>query len=573
MTAAPSCTAGDRDAAAGSRLGLGLGLRSSHLPHVLSAWPPVEWFEIISENFMDSGGYPRHALDRIAERYPVVMHGVSMSVGGTDPLDMDYLHRLRRLAGSIGARWVSDHVCFTGVAGVNTHELLPIPFTERSLRHLARRVRVVQDVLERPLVLENPSTYAAFAHATMPEWEFLARLCEETGCRLLLDVNNVFVSATNHGFDPEEYIRALPHDRIAQIHLAGSADKGTHLIDTHDRPVAPPVWHLYRLATALSGPVPTLLEWDDRLPPFPELLAELHKARRYLGTPASDVGRSDTTAPASITAARPAVPDQAPSLAAAQRWLRDAIVAPAGPAGAAAAMLADAPPLSAERRLDIYRHGYRERLLETMRHQYPALRVLLGAQLFDEFAADYLDARPSRGYTLARLGEGFADHLDACRPDRASAREPWIDIMIDLVRYEHAFAQVIDGPGLEGRAGPPVPPAGTLTATAAPCLRLLRTCAPVHHYHADVRRDLRPAPPTPEPTYLVLFRRDYRVITTPLSADAFALLDALTQGESLERAAAAGPIDLGQAHRHLRDWAARGWVAPPASSALKETTP
>ncbi|GAA1563335.1 DUF692 domain-containing protein [Actinomadura kijaniata] len=285
MTAAPSSVADDRDAETGPRLGLGLGLRSSHLAHVLAEWPRVGWFEVISENFMDSGGYPRHALDRIAERYPVVMHGVSMSIGGTDPLDMDYLHRLRRLARSVGARWVSDHVCWTGVAGVNTHELLPVPFTERSLRHMARRVRVVQDVLERPLVLENPSTYAAFAHSTMTEWEFLARLCEETGCRLLLDVNNVFVSATNHGFDPEEYIRALPHDRIAQIHLAGHADGGTHLVDTHDRPVAAPVWRLYRLATALSGPVPTLLEWDDRLPPFPDLLAELHKARRHLGAP------------------------------------------------------------------------------------------------------------------------------------------------------------------------------------------------------------------------------------------------------------------------------------------------
>ncbi|NDU72989.1 DUF692 family protein [Actinomadura sp. DSM 109109] len=587
MTAALSCTERRQGPSEGSALGMGLGLRSSHLPRVLSTWPRVEWFEVISENFMDSGGYPRHALDRIAERYPVVMHGVSMSVGSTDPLDMDYLHRLRRLADSVGARWVSDHVCFTGVAGVNTHELLPIPFTERSLRHLARRVRAVQDVLERPLVLENPSTYAAFAHSTMTEWEFLARLCEETGCRLLLDVNNVFVSATNHGFDPEEYVRALPHDRIAQIHLAGFADKGTHLIDTHDGPVAPPVWRLYRLATALSGPVPTLLEWDDRLPPFPDLLAELDKARRHLGTLASTdaTDRADQGGEATSTASttvRPAAgTDGAPSLAAVQRWLRDAILTPGEPTGPATAMLADAGPLSAEQRLNIYRHGYRERLLETMRRQYPTLRVLLGPQLFDEFAAGYLEARPSRTYTLARLGEGFADHLDTGRPDRAapaSAREPWIDIMIDLVRYEDAFSQVTDGPGPEGgtvTAGAPAPvplaDTGALTAEAAPCLRLLRVCAPVHRYHADVRRDLRPGPPEPRPTCLVLSRRDYRVTVTPLPGDAFALLDALTRGASLERAAAAVPVDLAEAHTHLYDWAARGWVRvqpPPASSVL-----
>ncbi|MFC5185974.1 MNIO family bufferin maturase [Actinomadura harenae] len=263
-------------------LGLGLGLRTPHLAYVLAEWPEVDWFEIISENFMDSGGYPRHALDRIAERYPVVMHGVSLSIGGSDPLDPDYLARLRALADALPAAWVSDHVCWTGVAGMNTHELLPIPFTEESLRHVARRVEVVQDALRRPLVLENPSTYASFTHSTMTEAEFLGRLCEESGCLLLLDVNNVAVSAFNHGFDPGEYLRALPHDRIAQIHIAGHADHGTHKIDTHDRPVSEAVWDLYAQAIALAGPTATLLEWDDALPAFPDLLAELAKARPYL---------------------------------------------------------------------------------------------------------------------------------------------------------------------------------------------------------------------------------------------------------------------------------------------------
>jgi uncharacterized protein (UPF0276 family) len=284
VTAGPA-RCGPASGGEGARLGLGLGLRSAHLPYVLSEWPDVGWFEIISENFMDSAGFPRHALDLVAERYPIVMHGVSMSIGDTDPLDMHYLGRLRKLAEDIGARWVSDHVCWTGVTGVNTHELLPIPFTEEALRHVVRRVRVVQDVLERPLVLENPSTYAAFAHATMPEWEFLARLSEESGCRLLLDVNNVYVSSVNHDFDPQEYLRALPHDRVAQIHLAGHTDMGDHLLDTHDRPVAEPVWELYRLAVSLAGAVPTLLEWDEHIPPFPALLDELRKAGPHLDAP------------------------------------------------------------------------------------------------------------------------------------------------------------------------------------------------------------------------------------------------------------------------------------------------
>ncbi|MFF3002689.1 DUF692 domain-containing protein [Kitasatospora sp. NPDC057940] len=264
-------------------LGFGVGLRSPHHRYVLDHLGDglgAEWLEIISENHLDSHGHPRHVLDRVAERHPLVMHGVSLSIGSVEPLDFDYLRRLRQLADAVGAAWVSDHVCFTGVAGLNTHDLLPVPFTEAALTHLVRRVRTVQDFLERPLVLENPSTYVGFTASTMPEEEFVARLAVEADCGLLLDVNNVYVSAVNHDTDPRAYLGALPHDRVVQIHLAGHTDAGTHLIDTHDGPVAPAVWELYDAAIALTGPVSTLLEWDDRLPPFPELVAELDKARR-----------------------------------------------------------------------------------------------------------------------------------------------------------------------------------------------------------------------------------------------------------------------------------------------------
>lgn len=272
----------ERSPAAG--LGLGVGLRFPHLAHVLRTWPEVGWFEVISENFMDSGGFPRRALDRIAERYPIVLHGVSLSIGSVDPLDLDYLRRLRRLADATGARHVSDHICWTGMAGVNTHDLLPVPLTEESLAHLTSRVLVAQEVLERPLVLENPSSYAAFVGASMPECEFVGRLALDSGCGLLLDVNNVYVSAVNHGFDPEEYLRALPAERISYLHVAGHSDLGTHIVDTHDQPVAEPVWELYRLATSRTGAIPTLLEWDDHLPPFDRLLAEVRKAEHYAAT-------------------------------------------------------------------------------------------------------------------------------------------------------------------------------------------------------------------------------------------------------------------------------------------------
>jgi uncharacterized protein (UPF0276 family) len=263
-------------------LGLGLGLRTVHFPYILEHHPAVDWFEIISENFMDSGGRPRWVLEQIAERYPIVMHGVSMSIGSTDPLDFEYLEKLKRLADAVGARWVSDHLCWTGVAGLNAHDLLPIPLNEQTLKHVVGRIRTVQDFLERPLVLENPSTYVTFADSTLSEWEFISRMAEETDCGLLLDVNNVYVSSVNNDFDPAEYIRNVPHRRVVQFHLAGHTNCRTHLIDTHDGPVIDPVWELYRLAHRLTGGAATLLEWDARIPPFPVVHAEVLKARDHL---------------------------------------------------------------------------------------------------------------------------------------------------------------------------------------------------------------------------------------------------------------------------------------------------
>ncbi len=263
-------------------LGLGVGLRSVHFPYLLQHRPAVDWFEIISENFIDSQGRPRWVLDQLAERYPLVMHGVSLSIGSTDPLNFDYLKKLKRLASEIDAVWISDHVCWTGVAGINAHDLLPIPFTEESLQHVVARIHTVQDLLERPLVLENPSSYVTFAASTMPEWEFISRMAAETGCGLLLDVNNVYVSSMNHEFDAVEYLQQLPHDRIVQFHLAGHTNCGTHLIDTHDGHVIDPVWELYRLAHELTGGASTLLEWDARIPDFPVLHAEVLKSRQFM---------------------------------------------------------------------------------------------------------------------------------------------------------------------------------------------------------------------------------------------------------------------------------------------------
>ncbi|MHC2069526.1 MNIO family bufferin maturase [Bremerella sp. T1] len=263
-------------------LGLGVGLRAPHFSHILEYWPAVDWFEIISENYIDSQGRPRYVLDQIAERYPIVMHGVSLSIGSTDPLDFDYLKKLKTLSTAIDAKWISDHVCWTGVAGKNTHDLLPIPYNEETLQHVASRVRQVQDFLEQPLILEDPSSYVTFAASTMHEWEFLSALTEETGCGLLLDVNNVYVSAINHDFDPAEYIENLPWESIVQFHLAGHTNMGDYCIDTHDGQVIDPVWQLYRLAHQRTGGVSTLLEWDANIPDFATMHAEVLKAKKFI---------------------------------------------------------------------------------------------------------------------------------------------------------------------------------------------------------------------------------------------------------------------------------------------------
>lgn len=275
------------------RLGLGLGLRNVHFDAILSGEPRDLWFEAISENFMDSGGRPRAIIRAVAERYPIVLHGVSLSIGSTDPLDRAYLASLKRLADEVRPAWVSDHLCWTGVNGHNSHDLLPMPLTEESLAHVVMRVRQVQDILERPLILENPSAYVRFVQSTMDEPDFLRALAGETGCGLLLDVNNVYVSCFNAGTDPVAYLDAFPCDRVVQMHLAGHQDYGTHAIDTHDRPVRPEVWELFRIAWMRTGGASTLLEWDDHIPDFDGCLAELHKAERYMADTVTPLEAAD----------------------------------------------------------------------------------------------------------------------------------------------------------------------------------------------------------------------------------------------------------------------------------------
>ena len=270
--------------AAGPALGFGLGLRPVHYPDILEgalgASPgAVDWFEVITENYLVGGGRPLHYLDAIRDRWPVVMHGVSLSLGSSVPLDLDYLARVRALAQRCEPAWISDHLCWTGTDGRNLHDLLPLPYTEEALAHLAPRIEQVQELLGRPLVVENVSSYVSYVSSECSEWEFLAALVKRTGCRLLLDVNNVYVSSRNHRFDPHAFLDGVPREAVQQFHLAGHQDHGSHVIDTHDAPVREEVWDLYGYALRRFGAVSTLLERDDRIPPLMELVAELGRAR------------------------------------------------------------------------------------------------------------------------------------------------------------------------------------------------------------------------------------------------------------------------------------------------------
>lgn len=260
-------------------LGHGVGLRTQHFPRLWDGTAHVDWFEAISENFMIRGGRPLAALEKARAVAPLVLHGVSLSLGSTDPLNETYLRDLQTLISRFEPAWVSDHLCWGSIGGHYAHDLLPLPYTEEALAHVVRRIQDIQDRLSRQILIENVSSYLTFGHSAIPEWEFLAEIAERADCGILLDVNNIYVSGMNHHFDPEVYIKGVPGDRVGQIHLAGHSDKGTYLFDTHDGPVIPPVWDLYRLAVRHCGRVSTLIEWDDHIPEFDVLCAEAEHAR------------------------------------------------------------------------------------------------------------------------------------------------------------------------------------------------------------------------------------------------------------------------------------------------------
>jgi uncharacterized protein (UPF0276 family) len=261
-------------------LGFGLGLRPEHYDAILAEKPAIDWLEILTENYLVPGGKPLYYLEKISAMYPIVMHGVSMSIGSSDPLDWDYLHDVKRLAEKTKAKWISDHLCWTGIHGKNAHDLLPLPYTEETIEHIVKRIQQIQDFLGQRILLENVSSYLNYQQSHLTEWDFYRSICERADCFMLLDINNIYVSAKNHDFNPMTYLNAMPVNRVKQIHLAGHSDMGDYIIDTHDHEIVDPVWNLYASALKRFGFVATMIERDDNIPPLNILLTELNIARK-----------------------------------------------------------------------------------------------------------------------------------------------------------------------------------------------------------------------------------------------------------------------------------------------------
>ncbi|WP_082522270.1 MULTISPECIES: MNIO family bufferin maturase [Acidovorax] len=389
--------------------GFGLGLRTQHYADFLARKQPLDWLEIITDNYLIDGGKPLAVLDAIRRDYPVAMHGVAMSIGASQGVDVPYLQRVKALADRIEPLWVSDHLCWTGPGPEQLHDLYPLPYTDESARHVIAQIRHAQDVLGRRLVLENVSSYVRYRQDSASEWQFLAHIAEEADCLLLVDVNNIYVSSVNHGFDPLTYLQALPAHRVQQIHLAGHSDNGDHIIDTHDYPVAQPVWDLYAQACQRFGAVAAMIERDDHIPPLADLLDELATARRI----AAETLASPEPATAAVMPLAPAV-DPLP-LAAVQRHFADQVLA-----GALPQATPDDPVTG---RLPIYHHAYRARLAEVLADTYAKTFLYMGSDSFDVHARAFAVAHPPQTRSLNRYGEGLVEALRVQYPDNPELHE------------------------------------------------------------------------------------------------------------------------------------------------------
>jgi len=537
-------------------LGFGLGLRIPHYSHIFEHLPSVDWFEIISENFMDTDGKAKRNLARIREHYPIVMHGIALSIGTIDPLNSEYLQKLKKLADFAKPSWISDHLCWTGIAHKNSHDLLPVPYTEEALKHIVSRIKQVQDFLERPIALENPSTYLEFKTSHIPEAEFIARMVEDSGCHLLLDVNNVYVSCYNHRLDAKAYLDVLPMDKVIQIHLSGHTNYGTHIIDTHDDHVVDEVWALYKYTIHKAGrTLNTMVEWDDKVPAWDVLYAELSKAKfaaadaknyaplpELLGDKPCYVANIDTT------------------LAEDQSRMQKAIFMGTSFDSEPHTWIKAKETFIPSDQLAVYVNAYRSRLYEVTAEDYPVLKTYLGESAFNHLIKDFVNSVQSEYFNIGRYTSSLPSFL---------ARHSVSDnFSLELAALEQALSQVHDADEtlpleLTHLVGITAEDLMEFVLVPRKALQLFSFYYPVNNYYVAVKENKSLPLLGLTQTFLVVFRHDDVVWRMELAENEYWLLTKLFQGVPLGQA-----LDDLQSERglsedalssHLSEWFSR-WL-------------
>ena len=539
-------------------LGFGLGLRPKHYPYIFEHKPNVDWFEIISENFMDTDGRPKRNLARIREDYPIVMHGVSLSIGTVDPLNSEYLKKLKNLMDWAEPAWISDHLCWTGVAHKNVHDLLPVPYTEEALAHIVDRISQVQDYLGRPIALENPSTYLEFNSSTIPESEFISRMVKESGCQILLDVNNIYVSCFNHRLDPKAYIDAMPLDHVIQIHLAGHENKGTHIIDTHDGHVVDEVWALYKYVIHKAGRVPnTMIEWDDNIPEFPVLFDELEKARKA-ATTAQNFGVLPN-----LAQDRPHYrTNNSVTLLDEQNRMQKAIIAGPNTVDHPSLWVRDKENFPSDKQLDVYVNAYRYRLFDVVAEDYPALLYHLGQDQFNKLIWSFIEENTSNHFNIGRYALKLPTFLQNFYPDDIIAHE--------LCELETKLTQLFDA--TESKALQ-IEDISTITPDILMESSIQFRDALAFHsfqfstnfYYQDIMDGNKPSAPALKPSWVAVFRNNDVMWRMDLEYDEFRLLQLLFSGIRIGTALEEVGIS---AEENLSDWFGR-WMQHGILSEIK----
>jgi uncharacterized protein (UPF0276 family) len=519
-------------------------LRTAHYADFLAAPQPLDWLEIITDNFLVDGGKPLKMLDRIRQDYPMAMHGVAMSLGAAHGIDTVYLKKVKALADRIEPLWVSDHLCWIGPGPEQLHDLYPLPYTDEAARHVIEQIQRAQDLLQRRLVIENVSSYIDFAGNAASEWQFLSHIANAADCLLLVDVNNIYVSSVNHGFDPLDYLNALPRERVQQIHLAGHSDHGSYIVDTHDHPVAAPVWDLYAQACQRFGSVATMIERDDNIPPLPTLLQELDLAREIAR---QNVKASPTENPherqapeawaaeyAGASTSAGAVP-----LVQVQQRLSRYVLDRDEPPHRAEALVQTKPPATSEQRLGIYHHAYRARLAEVLTDSFAKTNLYMGSDAFTEVATAYAVQQPPHTRSLSRFGANLPAYLATLYPDNPELFE-LAQLDWDLrSRFDSADAPALDANTLANTATQ----AAWLNwpAPLHPSLLLRRVNSNV----AQLWRAIDADEEVPEvqiaeaPKTLAVWRKELQPHFQTLDDEEAAFLQFMEKGQSIEEAAAA----------------------------------